>query len=228
MTKFLAALSGFGLTALIFAGGVYTAILFVTAEPGADRMPKAGAAMASADEVVPISRNDKAPDAAVASPAEPKAEGSQSGPAQLAEANGGTPDADPGIDAMTTASFAGDPTAPDDAGGQPAQLGARHIAWCSQHYRSYDPSDNRYNAYSGDRPECVSPFSGTDRDEGEGRVIEASNDGSSGFVTAAQAGEMPAAMNPRHIEECFARYRSYRPSDNSYQPYGGGPRQQCE
>ncbi|MER9071791.1 BA14K family protein [Mesorhizobium sp. M0904] len=23
-------------------------------------------------------------------------------------------------------------------------------------------------------------------------------------------------------------YRSYRPEDNSYQPYSGGPRRQCE
>lgn len=31
-----------------------------------------------------------------------------------------------------------------------------------------------------------------------------------------------------HAESCFARYRSYRPEDNTYQPYGGGPRSQCQ
>lgn len=33
-------------------------------------------------------------------------------------------------------------------------------------------------------------------------------------------------VNPRHLEWCAARYRSYRAYDNSFQPYYGG-RQQC-
>lgn len=33
-------------------------------------------------------------------------------------------------------------------------------------------------------------------------------------------------INPRHTEWCYARYRSYRAYDNTFQPYGG-PRQQC-
>ena len=31
-----------------------------------------------------------------------------------------------------------------------------------------------------------------------------------------------------HIDACFSRYRSYDPRDNTYQPYDGGPRRQCE
>jgi hypothetical protein len=31
-----------------------------------------------------------------------------------------------------------------------------------------------------------------------------------------------------HMAYCFSRYRSYRPEDNTYQPFGGGPRRQCE
>ncbi|RRH95965.1 BA14K family protein [Mesorhizobium tamadayense] len=31
-----------------------------------------------------------------------------------------------------------------------------------------------------------------------------------------------------HIDYCFSRYQSYRPEDNTYQPYDGGPRRQCE
>ncbi|RUT94452.1 BA14K family protein, partial [Mesorhizobium sp. USDA-HM6] len=31
-----------------------------------------------------------------------------------------------------------------------------------------------------------------------------------------------------HIDDCFSRYRSYNPQDNTYQPYDGGPRRQCE
>lgn len=30
-----------------------------------------------------------------------------------------------------------------------------------------------------------------------------------------------------HVDWCLARYRSYQIDDNSYQPYGGGPRREC-
>ncbi|TPW28816.1 BA14K family protein [Martelella alba] len=33
-------------------------------------------------------------------------------------------------------------------------------------------------------------------------------------------------INPRHYQWCEDRYKSYRASDNTYQPYNG-PRQQC-
>jgi hypothetical protein len=32
--------------------------------------------------------------------------------------------------------------------------------------------------------------------------------------------------SPAHVEWCYGRYRSYRASDNTFQPYGG-PRRQC-
>lgn len=35
-----------------------------------------------------------------------------------------------------------------------------------------------------------------------------------------------AGINPRHTDWCYARYRSYRAYDNTFQPYNG-PRQQC-
>ncbi|TIS45950.1 BA14K family protein [Mesorhizobium sp.] len=35
-------------------------------------------------------------------------------------------------------------------------------------------------------------------------------------------------MSGDHIDYCFSRYRSYNPQDNTYQPYDGGPRRQCE
>ncbi|MEW6629346.1 MAG: BA14K family protein [Pseudomonadota bacterium] len=31
-----------------------------------------------------------------------------------------------------------------------------------------------------------------------------------------------------HIDYCYNRYRSYDPRDNTYQPFDGGPRRQCE
>ncbi len=36
------------------------------------------------------------------------------------------------------------------------------------------------------------------------------------------------ALDPAHAEWCYGRYRSYRMEDNSYQPFGGAARQQCQ
>lgn len=38
----------------------------------------------------------------------------------------------------------------------------------------------------------------------------------------------PPVVDTAQAESCFARYRSYRIEDNSYQPYDGGPRRPCE
>lgn len=51
-----------------------------------------------------------------------------------------------------------------------------------------------------------------------------------GGVIAAQPRPAPVqtqpGINPRHVEWCSIRYRSYRSFDNTYQP-SYGPRQQC-
>jgi hypothetical protein len=44
----------------------------------------------------------------------------------------------------------------------------------------------------------------------------------------AAADNLPAALDMAKAQEwCAARYRSFNPSDNTYQPYGGGPRRVC-
>ncbi|PDT02338.1 BA14K family protein [Rhizobium chutanense] len=86
------------------------------------------------------------------------------------------------------------------------KFSAEHLAWCTQHYRSFDPSTNRYRSYSGEIRACSSPY-GADFAE---------FDGDAGTKVNAQA----AAW-------CAARYRSYRPEDNTYQPWDG-PRRSCE
>lgn len=117
-------------------------------------------------------------------------------------------------------------------------MNAAHVEWCADRYRSYRPRDNSYTPYSGGRKECVSPFPvwaqgpaaptaqalSPPPAEGDG-LIEI------GYVTAEADGygtaNMEFAMDAEHVASCFSRYRSYRPADNSFQPYGGGPRQQC-
>ncbi|MDC7745799.1 MULTISPECIES: BA14K family protein [Rhizobium] len=113
--------------------------------------------------------------------------------------------------AITTASMT--------AGAKPAYTGpstarqtpqpkfsTEHLAWCAQRYRSFDPAANSYRSFSGEIRTCSSPYQQT--------VAEA--DGSVGVKVNAQAATW-----------CAARYRSYRPEDNSYQPWDG-PRRTCE
>jgi hypothetical protein len=45
------------------------------------------------------------------------------------------------------------------------------------------------------------------------------------YASDAEAGGW---IDSDHMAYCFSRYRSYRPEDNTYQPFGGGPRRQCE
>jgi hypothetical protein len=133
---------------------------------------------------------------------------------------------EPATDPTTSAAIPPQPTPPTLA------MNAGHVEWCSERYRSYDPADNSYNTYRGMRRECISPYSetlgGTDLpSDGAGTVILA--EGAPEFVSAANSDEMTGAyFSSEHVQSCFERYRSYRPEDNTYQPYGGGPRQQCE
>ncbi|MER9411601.1 BA14K family protein [Mesorhizobium sp. M0589] len=98
----------------------------------------------------------------------------------------------------------------------PTELPPPHLAWCANRYRSYDPDDNSYMSYSGQQRTCVSPYLAADRAAPrEASYVE----GEGAYATAGGAD---------HVASCFSRYRSYRPEDNSYQPYSGGQRRQCE
>ncbi|MBA1144201.1 BA14K family protein [Mesorhizobium neociceri] len=103
----------------------------------------------------------------------------------------------------------------------PAELPPPHLAWCANRYRSYDPDDNSYMSYSGQQRTCVSPYLAADR--AAPRAAEASYVEGAGLGAYAVTGG-----DADHVASCFSRYRSYRPEDNSYQPYSGEPRRQCE
>lgn len=81
-----------------------------------------------------------------------------------------------------------------------------HAEWCRQKYRSYHAEDNTYRSFSGKRRACLSPYL----------------DASSG--TAVAVADQPT---PDHLSWCSQRYASYDPADNTYQPFGGGPRRPC-
>jgi hypothetical protein len=46
------------------------------------------------------------------------------------------------------------------------------------------------------------------------------------IISGAIANDRPPAYGSSHEARCYARYRSYRAYDNTYQPYHG-PRRQC-
>ena len=135
-----------------------------------------------------------------------------------------------------------------------AALPAAHVAWCANRYRSYRPQDNSYRAYSGEMRPCVSPYLDPGRSTSGGTI--GSETARGGVVPEMAPGETaPDEIGPGnypdeqamdgppddgpgwgdapvvsadHVDYCFNRYRSYRPEDNSYQPFDGGPRRQCE
>ncbi|MBB2687861.1 UNVERIFIED_ORG: hypothetical protein GGD48_004980 [Rhizobium etli] len=83
---------------------------------------------------------------------------------------------------------------------------AAHLAWCGERYRSFDPATNSYRSYSGEIRECSSPFQPTVAGAGEG---------------------VGTKVNAQAAARCAARYKSYRPEDNTYQPWEG-PRRSCD
>ncbi|WP_162939562.1 BA14K family protein [Neorhizobium sp. NCHU2750] len=46
-------------------------------------------------------------------------------------------------------------------------------------------------------------------------------------VEQQQSADAGASAPDAHEQWCHERYRSYRPEDNSYQPFDGGPRKAC-
>lgn len=107
----------------------------------------------------------------------------------------------------------------------PTTLPEPHVAWCHARYKSYSADDNSYISYRGDMRICMSPYLGPSPvDDTEG----AGDEGEAILVQGSVEGGSPVDISSAHAQNCLQRYRSYRPEDNSYQPYGGGPRMQCE
>jgi hypothetical protein len=249
MRYFVATLSGFLLTLVVFAGGGLTAIFFfVNAKPVPVAHPLDGdtgtlwtnkAVNVSAD-TQGLQRLPARPAPQTINPvpqkvAEVKQSPDDSAPSEPADKPARATDPTTTAATSPTAASKPEPRAASKSEPQAAPpMNAAHVEWCSQHYRSYDPADNSYNSYSGVRRECVSPYSdGASNADSPARTdeterVDHSIDRSPALVSAA-ADEMPGGyLSPEHVQSCFDRYRSYRPEDTSYQPYGGGPRQRCE
>ncbi|MER8579591.1 BA14K family protein [Mesorhizobium sp. M1423] len=215
MKYLVAALSGFALTLCIFVGGAAFAITYFTAKPVPVQRPTADAAMVSPTKAVQLDTTPYDFERVEGQPAaEPRKQEQAIEPAAV-------------VDDTAIASNSAPQISP------PTTLSNDHVNWCIHRYRSYRSEDNSHRSYSGDLRECISPFSDhkvasrlSSASREKAAVIEASASGADpGYIEAAASGENSSA---EHVQYCYRHYRSYRPEDNTYQPFGGGPRRQCQ
>ncbi len=217
MKPFLAVAAGFVASFGMFVIGLFVTTTYLTAEP-VDRKPLSGE-VADLWTAVPKPVDQGSQQLQrIAPPVVEQAEAAGSAPAP--------------VDAMQTSALqppSGN-TPEDSAPWDPkvAELQTAHVEWCADRYRSYDPANDSYRSFSGQVRTCVSPYS-EEIPEQTGALSE---------QPVGQMEEQPARLqyasgtafeaDPDHISYCLSRYRSYSPDDNSYQPYGGGPRRQCQ
>lgn len=238
MKIFLAIASGFVLTLAIFVTGAATAVSLLSSKPVTEHLASLDATSLWTSEPVRVdtARQDfeRLPAQPVSRVAEASPSSSGSPREDAASDEDISFDEDVAVDMMTTAAIEpdSDPSIEEDYAlrQDTAELAAAHVEWCSNRYRSYSPRDNSYNPYRGGRRECISPYldAVVDAHRESGPGWETASVRSPSLVSSAYADEAPRShLNSEHVRSCFERYRSYRPEDNSYQPYGGGPRRQC-
>lgn len=226
----LAIVAGFGASLGMFAGGLALAIYLVAVEPEQQPGPSVDVADLWTAEPRKVDRAGQHLERLPAeTPSDPKLTAGNAADPARNPATGAVDDFVTGsVQAAAGEAAREDRVPPDEYPSN--ELSAAHLAWCADRYRSYRPEDDSYTSYSGDQQPCVSPFSGD--------LAATAEDVSSPLAESypellaepavQYASDGPAAFaSDDHVSYCFSRYRSYRPEDNSYQPYGGGPRQQC-
>ncbi|MEP9389729.1 BA14K family protein [Mesorhizobium sp. KR9-304] len=230
-TGFVASLGMFGL-------GIAGATLLLTAEPG--NRPEASVDVASlwTDEARKVDPAAQAFEriAAFQRRADPRLTEAPAVEAQDAAV------ALEAVDGLTTASLTGDEAgdvflvAEEPEQALTEQLAITHAEWCANRYRSYRLETDSYISYDGRRRPCVSPYSAELAavpgrtvlpDANGARIYDASFAADDPSDLAWLDGDGSSAATSDHVSYCLSRYRSYRPEDNSYQPYDGGPRRQC-
>jgi hypothetical protein len=229
MKYVLALIGGFALTLAVFVAGAVMATIYIVAEPRSEG-PAADTAAMWSREPVQVADNSGLERVAAA----PNVQAAAAVEAPAADELAGA------IDGVVTGAVAAEAPAdqPSAADAEQAQrLQIAHDRWCSRRFRSYRAEDGTYQPYGGGRQLCESPYLAELDAASDGYTIEAraetgftlEGDGFGAVIETVDAGPgWGGAMTRDHIQSCFDRYRSYRPEDNTYQPYDGGPRRQCE
>lgn len=112
-------------------------------------------------------------------------------------------------------------TIPDDTNPRRSTEGtpACNVNACRSRYRSFRESDCTYQPYGGGARRLC-PLGGTEAARSEMRS-EARSD-------SPARRRAPTAGRQCNYRTCATAYRSFRSSDCTYQPYGGGPRRICQ
>jgi hypothetical protein len=216
MKNLLAILAAVVVTTGLYGAGFFTAFFFLSAEPTPVWKPNRESASVWTLEPVAVAGDqefERLPARPVAeSTVVARAEPSVQPAAEEVETvvDGFGADTEQPVDVAATASV-------DDQGAVAPPMNTAHVQWCADRYRSYRIEDNRYTSYQGGSRECISPYL-----DAAGSLSDRQTEYAEETVSAEVFG-----LPPSHVQACFERYQSYRPSDNSYQPYGGGPRRQC-
>jgi len=233
MRPFLAFVGGFVLSLAIFFSGIVMAIAYFHAEPVKIRQVQQDVAGLWTAQPQRVDRAAQTLQRVAVDSGQ--AEAKQSRVVQQDEEVDGDTDLSAGaeVDAMTTAAV---DSRPDPALRSPdtEAMAIAHSDWCGSRYRSYRARDDSYTPYSGGRRRCISPYS--EAAQGNAASPVSAEPEADGY---ADAEEEPISayleyasdavqIDGDHIDYCLSRYRSYRPEDNSYQPFGGGPRRQCQ
>jgi penicillin-binding protein 1A len=99
-------------------------------------------------------------------------------------------------------------------------------ALCSRMYRSFRPEDCTYQPFSGPRRLCTRA-SDPDAQAAEADLSGDAPVAAEATVTVIGDEALAAPMAACNYRVCSRFYRSFRPSDCTYQPYDGGPRELC-
>jgi hypothetical protein len=241
--KMLAALiAGLLLSMTTFVAGLVIAITFLAAEES--RHPLDGQDGTTLWSSAPVAVDKSAQPferlpARVTPPAQAVAALSQA-PADARSAIDATPaetrnGEEPGVDPIVTGAV-------DPEEEQASWRDRAHADWCLRRYRSYDAESDSYRPYGGGTRACQSPYSdmsatelvrdnaadGGDPESAAWQEQSPTDHDRAAIERIAFAQDADAPDDSDHIRSCLARYRSYRSEDNSYQPFDGGPRRQCE
>jgi hypothetical protein len=206
MKALLGIVSGFVLTLAVFVSGLAFAAWILAAKPMQQATPSAS--------IVDLWTRD-------ARPVKTKQQPFERIPAEQAEVSDASAKAKGTFDTIATSAVQPSSTEQMDA---KAELPAAHVEWCASRYRSYQPETNSYRSYTGRERPCISPYSDVTAQPLNDGYVEASYASVNGYTSTD---EVRPELSPDHVQNCFSRYRSYRPVDNTYQPYSGGPRRQC-
>ncbi|MCF6370686.1 BA14K family protein [Rhizobium halophilum] len=249
MKVVLAILGGLSFSVMTFVGGLVAATVFFTAGDDKKQLTNTTDLWTNHPVRVEVAKNDferlpsraPAPEQIATARAMPRQGSAQDDSVATSEEEAVAGLEPQRLDETVTGSIAPAEETAVQATDEPL-LSDAHLEWCSSRYRSYRPRDNSYTPYSGGRKQCQSPFSQPSASTNVASVDDISpppvEEDSFPEDTAeiAEPAIEQAAAEPggtsygswEHAQSCFARYRSYRPEDNTYQPYGGGPRRQCE